>query len=237
MAKGGSPQIIEAPAPPQVASPVQQSKEYYTDVLPLQVAANQQYGPQLAAQDYELFQQYAPQYSQTLANIDKQLYPQTAALQENLASQALAGMNEPVPTEIAQQYASDFNAGLGMNVNAPIGVSDRNIALIKLQKEWGDYYRNLGLSVAQRQPLQGPAQPQFQSPSAGLPNYYGAAANYAGNQMQGYSTSLSERIIRKPSAGNGATIGSLVGTLGGNLLVPGMGSVAGPIGAQIGGLF
>lgn len=226
-----SPQVIQPPAPPAPPTLGATIQDYVAN-YPQLVAQQQQYGPQLAQLDYDLYSQYAPQYSQVAADIDKQLYPQTAALQENLAGQAIQGMNEPVPAELKQQYLSDFNAGLGMNANAPIGVSDRSVALLQLQKQWGDYYRNLGLSVANRQPLQGPSNPTFQNPNQGVGDALGfASGNYQG-QLSGYNSSLANRIIQ-PSSGGFSGIGGLAGAIGGNMLFPGVGGIIG--GGLLGG--
>src|SRR3990167_10228637 len=152
MGSSPSPTIIEPPAPPAAPTLGATIQDYVAN-YPQLVAQQQQYGPQLAQLDYQLQQQYAPQYAALEKQINEGLYPETAGLQEQLATQARIGMTEGLPADLRQQYVSDFNAGIGTNVNAPIGVSDRNVALTRLNKEWQDYYRNLGLSVAGRQPL------------------------------------------------------------------------------------
>lgn len=214
---GGSPKptIIEAPAPPPAPSYGGTIKDYVEN-YPQLIAQQQQYAPQLAQLDLQLQQQYGPQYAALEKQINEQLYPQTASLQENLASQALSGMNEPVPQELRQQYISDFNAGLGSNVNAPLGVSDRNVALLQLQKQWGDYYRNLGLSVAGRQPLAQGQQQQFANPNSGLDSALGFAQQSYGGQLQGYNSSLANRIIQPKSSllNNALGVGAGIGSLG-----------------------
>ena len=200
---GGSskPQIIEAPAPPAAPTYGQTLKDYNA-AMPDYIANQEKYGPQMAQLDYQLQQKYSPLYAQLEKQINEGLYPQTASLQENLAGQALQGMNEGLPQDLRQQYTSDFNAGLGMNANAPIGISDRNVALTQLNKQWGDYYRNLGLSVAGRQPLAQGQQQQFQDPNAGLSGALNFAQQSYGGQLQGYNSSLANRIVT-PQSGFG----------------------------------
>lgn len=178
------------PAAPAAAQNIAELVQYYPQLVDLQT----KYAPTLAANDYAINQEYSPQYAQLQQQIDQQLYPETAKLQEGLASQANAGINEPLPDWARQQYMSDFNAGLGMNANAPIGVSDRNIGLLNLQKQWQDYYRNLGLSVANRQPLQQGQQlntPQLtQGITQAAGNALGYGSNTYGSQVAGYGAQL-----------------------------------------------
>lgn len=235
---GGGPDIqqITPAAPPAAPSASAQMQDYIQN-YPQMVQLQQQYNPELAGLDYQLFQQYAPQYTQTAQDIQSQLYPQTSKLQEGLAGQALEGMDSQLPDWAKQQYQSDFNAGIGMNVNAPIGVSDRNIGLLNLQKQWQDYYRNLGLSVANRQPLQQTAQPSFQnagSPQATSPFLQYGASTYA-SQIGGQQPTQYYRP-GSSGAGIGAGIGGIAGLAmsGGN---PAAGAAGMGIGGSFGGLF
>lgn len=153
----------------------------YSDLVanyPRLVELQSQYAPQLAASDFAVNQQFSPQYATLQRQIDEQLYPETSRLQESLAAQANAGINEQLPDWARQQYESNFNAGLGMNANAPIGVSDRNVGLLQLQKDWQDYYRNLGLSLANRQPLQQGQTLNTPTLSQGITNTLGQVMGY-----------------------------------------------------------
>jgi hypothetical protein len=207
MSGKSSPTIIESPAAPAAPSYSATVKDY-VDNYPQLVALQKQYSPELAALDKQ---------------INEQLYPQTAGLQENLAQQANQGMTEGLPQDIRNQYVSDFNAGLGMNANAPLGISDRNVALTKLNEQWKNYYQNLGLSAAGRQPLA--TGTDTSSGLQGALNY--ATQNY-GTTMQGYGSSLANRIVQPNSSGfsgSGALSGIMINSLAGN-----------PIGAVGGGL-
>lgn len=233
---GGGTKVEQiTPEPPPAAPSASAQLSEYVANYPKLVALQEQYNPQTAQLDYNLFKQYAPQYTQTAQDIQNQVYPETSKLQEELARQSLEGMNSELPDWAKQQYQSDFNAGLGMNANAPIGVSDRNIGLLNLQKQWQDYYRNLGLSVAGRQPLQQTANPTFQN-SAAMENInpflsYGAstyASRIGGQQPTQYY---------RPG-GAGSSIGGLVGGLGGFAMGGPMGAMYGAgAGSMIGGGF
>jgi hypothetical protein len=235
---GSDPQYIQAPAPPAAPS-ASQSIQDYVNAYPQLVGLQQQYGPQTAGLDYQLFQQYAPKYTQTAQDIQSQVYPETSKLQESLATQALQGMNGQLPDWAKQQYQSDFNAGIGSNVNAPIGVSDRNVGLLNLQKQWQDYYRNLGLSVAGRQPLQQTANPTFQNAgsSESVNPFLSYGANTYASQVAGYGHQQQNSAYYRPqSAGSG--IGSLIGGIGGASVGGPMGALAGAgIGGSFGGMF
>lgn len=220
-------QPAATPAPPSASAQISEYIANYPKLVDLQ----RQYNPEVAGLDFQLFQQYAPQYTQLAQDIQSQVYPQTSQLQEQLASQALAGMNEPLPDWARQQYESEFNAGLGMNVNAPLGVSERNIGLLNLQKSWQDYYRNLGLSVANRQPLQQTANPQFQNA--------GAQENINPFLSYGASTYASQIGGQQPTQyyrSGGTNWGGLAGGVAG-LAMSGGNPMAGLMGYSLGGSF
>lgn len=228
MAKG-SPQVIQPAAPPAPPSAGAQIQDYIQN-YPKLVALQEQYNPQTAALDYNLYSQYAPLYTQLAQDVQNQVYPQTSQLQEQLATQALDGMNSQLPDWAKQQYESNFNAGLGMNANAPLGVSDRNVGLLSLQKQWQDYYRDLGLSVAGRQPLQTTANPSFQNAASSQntnPFLQYGASTY-GSQVAGYGAQVAGTQYYRPGGGfsplgalGGASVGAgipFIGAGGGALL-------------------
>lgn len=210
--KDKSPQVITPTPPPAPPSYGQQITDYLTN-LPRLIQSQKDYDPQLAQLEYDLYEDFAPQYTKLAYDLEKSLYPETAGLQENLARQAREGMDTPLPEWAKQQYESDFNAGIGANVNAPIGVSDRSIGVLNLEKQWGDYYRNLGLSVAQRQPLQTTANPTFQNRST---NELQNQAAYNAQTYGSYANAFAgQNVIAQPRtspfSGTGALTGALVG--------------------------
>jgi hypothetical protein len=137
------------PTSPSVSS----SMADYVANYPKLMALQQQYAPQEAAMNLQLAQQYAEPYGKAYAAAQSAMYPQTTALQENLAGVATQGMQSQVPDWMKAQYQSDMNAQLGTNVSSPIGSDYMSRGLLQQQEEWQRYYQNLGLSVTGRQPL------------------------------------------------------------------------------------
>jgi hypothetical protein len=132
--------------------------------------------------------------------------PETAKIQETLANQALAGMESGVPDWQKAQYQSDLNANLGSNIGSGIGADYVSRGMMQQEHDWQNYYRDLGLSVAGRQPLATAQTPSYsnyastytpgQVASTNSTNYgnyanayanmYGTNANYASNMMGNY---------------------------------------------------
>lgn len=229
---GKGPQIIQ-PTPPPAPPTYQQTLQDYVKAIPDLLAAEQRYGPQFAQSQLDLIKQFGIPTSQALLDIDRSLFPQTAQLQEAVAGQALQGLSSRLPDIVAQQYISDFNAGLGRNVNAPIGVSTRNIGLYNLQEDWKRYYQNLALTTAGRQPLQTAQAPQFGSATAG----FGNALNFAAQNYGAYAPAFANQNVlavprRGGFSGGGALAGAGTGALLGTFLFPGVGTA---IGAGLGG--
>lgn len=156
---GSSTQIIQPVAPP--APSTADAIKQYVDSLPALFAAQQQYAPQEAAQQLQLLQQYAVPTAQAYQQAQDVLYPGTSGLQESLAKQAQAGMTAQVPQSMSDQYHSDMNAQLGTNANSGIGADYVSRNLVNQQQQYNQYYQNLGLSLAGRQPLVNPQQPNY----------------------------------------------------------------------------
>jgi uncharacterized protein YukE len=148
--KGGAT-VVQSTPPPQITA--QQSMEDYIKILPQLYETQFKYAPQEAQQQLELTQQYAGPLAEAYKQAQEQLYPGTVALQEQLATQAQAGMNEGLSAQEREQYGSDIKALLGENVSSPIGADYYGRGLMELDQQRKDYYRNLGLSMTNRQPL------------------------------------------------------------------------------------
>jgi len=147
---------------------------------------------------YKAALEYEPQIAQMEKDIQSQLYPETSALQENLAKQASEGMNASLPDWYKNNVADTLKSQLGRNlVYNPTAQEDYGLKTNQAYKDWGDYYRNLGLSVTSRQPLTQPnnmmltATPQqamgynantYGSYSNVYGNMYGANAKLAGDK-------------------------------------------------------
>ena len=202
---------------PQAPTP-QDSVNAWVSALPAIYQAQAQYAPQEAQQQVQIAQQTDLPLAQAQYQAQQALYPQTTALQENLATAANQGMNSQIPSWMKQQYQSDMNAQLGNNAASGIGADYASRGLMQQQQNWNQYYQNLGLSVAGRQPL---ASPQ----SAGYSNFmsgftpggvmqgqnqnYGTAANIYGTQAN-YQSQQNAAMMNLIGAGIGA-VGSAVG--------------------------
>lgn len=175
---GGETVYVPTPAAAPTAA---QSAADYAASLPAQYEAALKYQPQFDQLQYEQYAKLAPQYTALMDQINKQYYPETYGLQEQLAKTAseAAGATQ-IPDWMQQQYRSNLSAQLGTNVNSPIGADYVSRGLIDQAQQYRQYYQNLGLSLAGRQPL---TSPQYQQPNYSVAN--NANQNY-GNMLQGY---------------------------------------------------
>ena len=173
---GSTTQVIQpTPAPaPSTAEAIQE----YVKSLPALYAAQLQYAPQEAAQQVQLAQQYAAPLAEAYKQANETLYPGTSSLQEQLASQAQQGSSGQVPSWMRDQYQSDLKAQLGTNASSGIGADYVSRGLLQQQQQYQQYYQNLGLSLAGRQPL---AQAQS-------PGYTNQLGNYNPGQALGYTS-------------------------------------------------
>jgi hypothetical protein len=168
---GTSIKTPEIPAAPTAAQNMQDWIQNY----PAMFALQKQYAPQEAQQQVELAQQYAQPLGEAYKAANDAMYPETSAIQEKLATQSLAGMESGVPDWQKQQYLSDMNANLGTNVGSGIGADYVSRGMIQQQQDWQNYYRDLGFSVAGRQPLA----------TAQSPSYSNYASSYTPGQVAG----------------------------------------------------
>ncbi|KYK25701.1 hypothetical protein AYK26_07735 [Euryarchaeota archaeon SM23-78] len=155
---GGSETIVQSSQPSM--SSAEAIREWVSS-LPQVYETQMQYAPQEAAQQVQLAQQYALPMGQAMQQAMTGMYPETTALQEQLAQQAQAGMQAGVPDWMREQYLSNVRAQLGEQVGAGIGADYISRGLLQLNQDWQDYYRNLGLSVSGRQPLAQPTMPAY----------------------------------------------------------------------------
>jgi hypothetical protein len=152
--------------------------------------------------------------------INEQLYPQTAGLQETIAGQAAQGLSQDLPNWYKGKVEDTLKSQLGRNlVYNPQAQEQYGIATQQAYQDWGNYWRNLALSAAGRQPLA--ASPNLMSsytPQVNMgfaSNNYGTAANIYGNQMRAYSEMYNQSPPWMNLAGSlgGAGLGA-AGTLG-----------------------
>ena len=194
----------DAPSAPTTGQAVADWAKYLPQIYQTQM----EYAPQEMQQQLDLYNQYAPQFTQAQYDISKGLYPETVGLQEQLARQASQGMQEGMPQEYQDKYSDYFKSQLGTNVGSNIGADYYSRGMLEQQKSWQDYYRNLGLSVTGRQPLQQNAMGQSTNYMGGFtPMGVGA------QQQQGYSTAAG--IYGNQLANQSNPFMNLVGGLGG----------------------
>lgn len=210
MGCGSSPSA----ATPQMPSP-QDSVNAWMAALPQIYAAQSQYAPQEAQQQIQIAQQSALPLAQAQYDAQKALYPQTTALQENLATAANQGMNSQLPSWMKQQYQSDMNAQLGNNAASGIGADYMSRGLLQQQQNWNQYYQQLGLSASGRQPLVSPQSAGYSNFMSGFTpggvmqgqnNNYGTAANIYGTQAN-YQSGQNQQMMNLIGAGIGAAGG------------------------------
>lgn len=225
---------IEAPQTPQPASSAE-AIQAWADTLPQVYQTQLEYAPKQAQQQVEIAQQYALPLGQAYYEAQKAMYPETVALQEQLANQAAEGMNSEVPDWMRQEYLSNLNASLGTNVGAPIAADYTSRGLLEQKKGWQDYYRNLGLSVANRQPLTQATSPGY---SDYMSNYTPSASmNYQAQTYAPYVSSYSNMYSTNAQQGNpylSAGAGVLGSALGG--MTGGMFGLGGSMAQQLPGV-
>jgi hypothetical protein len=187
----------------------------YPEVFRMQ----QQYAPQEAAQQVALAQQYAQPLAQAYKSAQETMYPQETAMTSTLNQQAQEGMTSEVPQWMRDEYLSGVNSNLGTNVGSPLGADYVSRGLMQQKQGWGDYYRNMGLSITGRQPIATAQAPQYTNQMQGYTPQgvgqfnqqgYGTAAGIYGNQANNY-TSMQQYNPWMNVAG------SLAGGIGGGL--------------------
>ena len=137
---GGSPSI-ETPTPPAQPTASQSMAEYVANL------------PQM----YDVEMQYQPKFAELEKMINEQLYPNTAGLQETMAGQVADALSQAPPDWYQENVADTLKGQLGRNlVYNPQGQEQFGLATNQANKDWGDYYRNVALSAAGRQPLAAP---------------------------------------------------------------------------------
>jgi hypothetical protein len=208
---------ISAPAAPAAPTPAETAAQYAAS-LPVYWENQLKYAPLEAQQQVQMAQQYALPLAQAYKSAQDVMYPETTGLQESLAAQAQAGMTAGLTPAEQEQYRSDLSAQLGGNVGSGIGADymSRNMLLAQQQRQ--DYYRNLALSTAGRQPL---TQAQPVNSLNYMQNYTPTAnANFVGQGYGNYSNAYSSmygansNALASRNAMYGQIIGGAMGAAG-----------------------
>lgn len=150
------------PAAPTTSSSISEYIQNYPQLMQLQ----QQYNPQLAAQDFALAQEYAPKYQQLMQDTEAQAYPYTAGLQEQLAKRASEGIGGGLTPQLEQSYRERLRSEIGPNVGSGIGADYVSRGLVDAEQQYQRYYDDLGLSLTGRLPLSQATNPQLRTASS-----------------------------------------------------------------------
>ena len=147
----------DVPAQPETAEGIQA----WVAAQPTVFAEQQRQNPLEAAQQLALLQQYGLPAAQAMQGIDSALYPNTSKLQESLAGQALAGSTATkMPDWMRENYLNEYNSQLGSNAGSGIGADYVSRGMQNQLFGQQQVYQNMGLSLANRQPLTQGQQPQ-----------------------------------------------------------------------------
>lgn len=213
---GGKTKVIQSSPPP--APSAADAINAWVSSMPRVFETQLRYAPLEAAQEVALAQQYAAPMGQAYRAAQEQMYPDESALSRGLTQQAQAGMTSEVPDWMKQEYISNRNAQLGTNVGSPIAADYMSTGLMQQKQDWQNYYRNLGLSIAGRQPVFQATTPQTSNYMAGwTPNAVGAqmGQNY-GNYVGAYASmyGANAQMAAQQSANRAQMFGSGIGALG-----------------------
>ena len=205
---GGSPKAPAQPEPPKPPS-TQEQMESWAKGYPAVAEAQMEYMPIFARETKALQEEF---------------YPTTAALQENIAGQATRGMEQSLSDTEKDFYRDQFSSGLGTNAGSPMGSDYMSRNMLMAQQGREDYWRNVGSTMAGRQPLsQAPSIGQFQggfTPGAGLQNsaqMFGSQANIFGSQAGMFNQSQASATAERGQSMNFMSdmIGGGMGMIGG----------------------
>lgn len=180
---------IEQPSPPAAPTAAQNMSDYIEN-YPRLFQLMQQYAPQEAQMNVGLAQQYAAPMGEALRTAQEQMYPNETALANELTRQAQEGMAGEAPDWYMNKSQDYIKSLLGENVASPLGANYYTTGMMEQQKNWQDYYRNLGMSIAGRQPVYQAQPTQYTNQLGGYTaqgvaqtnaSNYGSYANLYGN--------------------------------------------------------
>lgn len=218
---GGGQKVVQ-PTPPPAPSTAE-SIQAFVEAQPTLFQQQQEFAPQEIAQQLALLQQFGLPTAQAIQGIQAQLFPETSAIQEELAAESRAGIAQGAPEDVRERFRSDVAANLGTNVGSPIGATGTARALAELDEQFRQQSRNTALSLAGRQPLVQPQAPQFTN---NLANFNpGQVLGFNAQNFGARAAASRPFAVNKPNYLSGAS--SLFGSLvpGGLYGAPGSGSI------------
>ena len=193
------------------------SKVYgdWQKLLPSLFNMQQDYGRQMAEQNFNMMQRYAPIAS---------------SLGEQLAAQAQQGMQAGVPDYMRNQYLDELRANLGTNVGSPIGAEYTSRNMLNQAQGYRNYYQNMAQQLSGRTQLF-PQQTLDMLSSFTPETALGYASNTYGSKASAISGALKPAGDLTQGIGLQG-LGSLMSGAGSIMgMIPGMGST----GAAAGG--
>jgi len=152
-------QIIQPTPPPQPSTA--EAIQEYVKSLPQIFQAQLEFAPKEAQQQLDIAQQFALPFAQIAKDAQSTLFPETTAIQEQLAQEARRTIEEGAPESFRNRFRDEFKANLGTNVGSPIGAEATARAVADLDEQFRANARNTALSLAGRQPLAQPQTPGF----------------------------------------------------------------------------
>jgi hypothetical protein len=204
---GSEPSTPTPPPQPTMGESMQDYIQNYPALWEMQM----RYAPQEAELGVELAQQYAQPYGEALKTAQEAMYPTETAITQTAGQQALEGMQGEMPDWMRKQYEDQYRANLGTSAGSPMGADYTSRGMLGAQQDYQNYYRNLGLSISGKQPIQ-QAQPvgytnqMAQYTPQGAMNFaqqgYG---NYAG--LYGNMYDANARLAASENAMWGSAIG------------------------------
>lgn len=213
---------VSSPTPPQQPSTADAVREWVNS-MPQVYQTQMEYAPLQAQQQVQLAEQFAQPLGEAYLAAQKAMYPETTAIQEAYAQQALQGSTQGLSDAERRDYMDYFNANLGSNAGSGIGANyvANNLTQLDLQRK--DYYRNLGLSLAGRSPLAQPSAPQTSDyMSSFTPN---SVMGYTSNNYGTYSNAYAN--MYGANAGVTSSMNQMYGQM--------VGGVAGGLGTWMAG--
>lgn len=153
---------VVQPATPSIPGPTPSTAEAIQEYVKAQPQLLQQQleiAPKEAQQQLDLLRQYGQPFAEEARRIQSTLTPETVALQEQLARDVQAGINDPFSEAEKRAIISDLNAQLGRNVEAGSGDVFRAKAFAGERFARQQNFRNLGLALIGSQPVPQPQLP------------------------------------------------------------------------------
>ena len=176
------------------------SKVYgdWQKLLPSLFNMQQDYGRQMAEQNFNMMQQYAPV---------------TSGLGEQLAAQAQQGMQESmqtgVPDYMRNQYLDELRANLGTNVGSPIGAEYTSRNMLNQAQGYRNYYQNMAQQLSGRTQLF--PQQTLDMLSSFTPE---TALGYASNTYGSKASAISGALQPAGELTKGVGLGKMLSGLG-----------------------